>query len=188
MAYQGMDPSGCIAFSVNCFTSTSLPRLIGPLATNLGDWRPSVQPIRVSSLSAGDEHTCASLTSGGSSGGRPGGVLCWGRGTLGQLGSNQTIDRGYTLAYARDVTSSAAVYSGGNKTCSLLESGQITCWGQLSSGVQLVPLVNTNFHPTRTSTLNVSSNYAGKHLIAKVTARNILNEVSIYTASTQVVQ
>jgi alpha-tubulin suppressor-like RCC1 family protein/type IV secretory pathway TrbD component len=188
MAYQGIDPSGCIAISANCFTSTSRPRLIGPLATNWGDWRPSVQPIRVNSLSAGDEHTCASLTSGGSSGGLPGGVLCWGRGALGQLGSNQTVDRGYTLVYASGVSSSVAVYSGGNKTCSLLESGQITCWGQLSSGVQLVPLVNTNFHPTRTSSLIVSNNHAGKHLIAKVTARNTLNEVSVYTASTRVVQ
>lgn len=74
-------------------------------------------------VSAGHLHTCALLQSRQ--------VRCWGDNAHGQLGSENGETN--TALPARDVPDLQGVLqleSGGNQTCTLLESQQVWCWGE----------------------------------------------------------
>jgi alpha-tubulin suppressor-like RCC1 family protein len=80
----------------------------------------------VTQISAGDDHTCALLTTGK--------VRCWGNGGDGALGYGNTNDIGddETPASAGDVDVGGRVMqisAGGRHTCALLDSGALRCWG-----------------------------------------------------------
>lgn len=82
----------------------------------------------VAAISAGGFHTCALLTNGK--------VRCWGQGTDGELGFNNTadvgLDTGPTIATAGDVPIGAdavAISSGFDHTCALLANAKVRCWG-----------------------------------------------------------
>ncbi len=87
------------------------------------------------SVSAGDDHTCARLDNGT--------VKCWGYGGEGRLGLGDTTNRGdasgemgdslpaVALGAGRTAT---AVVTGGAHTCAVLDDGSVRCWGFNASG------------------------------------------------------
>lgn len=86
---------------------------------------------KVTSVSAGFQHTCAVLTTGG--------LRCWGAGGRGRLGYGNTNDIGddETPASASDVAvgrQAAAVEAGVLHTCALLVPGTVRCWGEGGTG------------------------------------------------------
>jgi alpha-tubulin suppressor-like RCC1 family protein len=77
---------------------------------------------------AGGFHTCALLTTGQ--------VACWGDNFFGQLGNgaNSTLNTpGPIVALPRGATA-AAIAAGETHTCALLNTGQVSCWGDNSQG------------------------------------------------------
>lgn len=103
-------------------------------AGQLGDGTTTAAsaPVSVAGLSsgvvaitAGAEHTCALLQSGG--------VKCWGANVAGQLGDGTTFNRPTPV----DVSTLAGVSridAGGAHTCATLTDGSLRCWGANNSG------------------------------------------------------
>jgi alpha-tubulin suppressor-like RCC1 family protein len=92
-----------------------------------------------SQLAAGYNHTCALLATGG--------VMCWGRGSAGQLGNRSDEDIGddelVTLGQVRFPPPAspfspnprvAALSAGAAHTCALFRDGTVLCWGDNSLG------------------------------------------------------
>ena len=83
-------------------------------------------------LSAGDYHTCALKT------GRE--VRCWGLGTSGQLGNDDTADKDHpvTVVEASGSTNPLGdiiqISSGANHVCAVTASRGVVCWGQGTGG------------------------------------------------------
>eukprot|EP00752_Nemacystus_decipiens_P012783 g11321.t1 len=86
------------------------------------------------SIAAGEEHTCAILEDGG--------LVCWGLGSSGQLGSGGVQNIGdaggemstlepIDLGTGRTVVEVAA---GGNHTCAILDNSDVKCWGENDYG------------------------------------------------------
>lgn len=81
-------------------------------------------------VAAGDAHTCAI---NGGAGAVSGPVLCWGRGSSGQLGDGlaqnsttpQTVSGGFTFK---------AIAAGGDHACAIRVDGVAMCWGANSRG------------------------------------------------------
>ncbi|MDM8531619.1 hypothetical protein QUF63_10645 [Anaerolineales bacterium HSG25] len=83
-----------------------------------------VPPIKVTGLnklSAGVSHTCANTSQGG--------IKCWGRNYLGQLGNGTQTDSSIPVQVSGLDNKANMVTAGGNHTCTLLKNGQIQCWG-----------------------------------------------------------
>lgn len=82
--------------------------------------RVAAVPARVVSAVARTWHTCAVLATSR--------VLCWGRNSVGQLGTGDTRDR--LLPTAVDTTEGfQSVTGGADHTCALTVGGQVRCWG-----------------------------------------------------------
>ena len=83
-------------------------------------------------ISSGKEHTCALTVYGR--------VLCWGRGTEGQLGSNRTDNEHTPVAVvegdgsSRELKNIIQINSGYEHTCALTKEGKVLCWGNGASG------------------------------------------------------
>ena len=82
----------------------------------------------VSSIAAGDNHTCAGLAAGG--------ITCWGWGTQGQLGANSTASSNVPVAVQGLTAGVAAVEisAGYQHTCATLSDGATKCWGRNNFG------------------------------------------------------
>ena len=83
-------------------------------------------------ISAGDDHACALLDTGD--------VRCWGDGSSGRLGYGNENDIGDdehpSSAGNVDIGGVAmAISAGSNRTCALLQTGAVRCWGEGSTGV-----------------------------------------------------
>ncbi|UQA56515.1 RCC1 domain-containing protein [Polyangium aurulentum] len=104
----------------------------------MGDALPAVDlgPNETAeAIVAGDFHTCALLAGGA--------VKCWGAGTLGSLGSNDTQplgdepnEMGSALPFV-DVGPGqivTAIAAGSYHTCALLSTGTLKCWGNNFNG------------------------------------------------------
>jgi len=103
-------------------------------AGQLGDGSatPRPTPVDVSGLSSGVQaigtggfHSCALLSSGG--------VRCWGRNDLGQLGDGTTTPRSTPVPVSGLSSGVQAIAAGGWHTCALLGGG-VRCWGDNGSG------------------------------------------------------
>jgi alpha-tubulin suppressor-like RCC1 family protein len=96
-------------------------------------------PLRFSSISAGDVHTCGITTDGV--------AYCWGSAALGRLGNNQTTPNQFTPVKVQDASGDSPLrfssISTGNFTCALTTDGVAYCWGVGSSG-QLGDNATTN--------------------------------------------
>ena len=91
------------------------------------------------SISAGEEHTCAVL-SGGS-------VSCWGYGSYGQLGDGSTTSTQSTPVSVSGISTATSVSAGESHTCSVLSGGSVSCWGLGSYGRLGNDSTNTQYTP-----------------------------------------
>jgi alpha-tubulin suppressor-like RCC1 family protein len=79
----------------------------------------------VISVSAGSNHTCASMAAGG--------VKCWGQ-NGGRLGDGTSEDRPVPVSVTGLSSRFTAVAAGGGHTCGLSQNGAMKCWGYNGSG------------------------------------------------------
>lgn len=80
----------------------------------------------VAAIAAGDYHTCA-LTAAGA-------ALCWGEGTLGELGNGQSGSSYIPVLVAGLSTTLTSITAGRFHTCALSPAGAVLCWGDGGSG------------------------------------------------------
>lgn len=88
-------------------------------------------------VTTGGAHTCALLNDGN--------VKCWGSNDVGQLGYGDTMTRGITPGDmpTPNVNLGGKVkdlYAGNYRTCALLESGEVKCWGNLYEATSAEPI------------------------------------------------
>ena len=82
----------------------------------------------VISLAAGNYHTCALTTTGR--------VWCWGKGSVGQLGNDVSLDSDHPVAVvdgdgsSNPLTGVISLAAGSYHTCALTTVGQVWCWGK----------------------------------------------------------
>jgi alpha-tubulin suppressor-like RCC1 family protein len=100
-------------------------------------------------IAGGYDHACALMLGGG--------LKCWGKNDVGQLGFNSS---GSPVATPTDVTGLPAavvdIRATANSTCALLVTGEMFCWGSNSLG-QVGDATRTN-RATPTKVLNLPSN------------------------------
>ncbi len=108
----------------------------------------------VRAITAGFGHTCA-LTNGG-------GLKCWGRNNVGQLGDGSTTNRSTAVDVTGLTTGMGRVTAGFEHTCALTSAGGMMCWGRNDFG-QLGDGSATN----RTTALDVAGLTTG---VSAVTA------------------
>jgi len=99
----------------------------GPSGSASFNWIVAPAGTSHASLSAGDEHSCALLSTGR--------VDCWGWNEWGQLGDASTTGPdcgGYcksTPVQVSGITDATAVAAGVQSSCALLSTGHVACWG-----------------------------------------------------------
>ncbi len=95
----------------------------------------------VIAITAGYNHTCALLTTGG--------VKCWGFNGIGQLGDTTTTDRLIPTNVNGLTNGVTVIAAGATHTCALLATGAVKCWGwniagQLGDNTTTDQLIPTN--------------------------------------------
>lgn len=87
-------------------------------------------------LAGGPYHTCALLDDGS--------VKCWGKNEYGQLGLEDTENRGDEPDEMGDTLkavqlgserTAVAITAGGNQSCALLDDGTVKCWGDVAAWI-----------------------------------------------------
>jgi alpha-tubulin suppressor-like RCC1 family protein len=86
-------------------------------------------------IAAGSNHTCALLDNAS--------VVCWGRGTYGQLGQGATANIGHSISATVATTlaidlgsdrTALAISAGDAHTCAILDNATLKCWGSGGNG------------------------------------------------------
>lgn len=103
----------------------------GQLGSGVGGQQLTAQTVvglagGVQAISAGTDHACALLVSGG--------VKCWGSNAHGRLGDGTTVDRPTPVDVVGLAGGVQAISAGDDHTCALLEDGTIQCWGANNQG------------------------------------------------------
>lgn len=80
----------------------------------------------VLSVTAGDSHTCALMSSGA--------AKCWGNGNSGRLGNNDVVNQLVPVGVDGLTSGLLSVAGGGLHSCAVLSSGGVKCWGYGFSG------------------------------------------------------
>ena len=83
----------------------------------------------VEKVAPGATHTCILMDDGG--------VMCWGRDNVGQLGNGGTGDTSHAPSTNVELPEGRAAIDisvGDHHSCALLDNGSITCWGQNNHG------------------------------------------------------
>ena len=79
-------------------------------------------------LSEGNNHYCAILDDGS--------VSCWGRNNNGQLGDGTNSNRNSPVSVNLGTNKTAVSISSSNDfSCALLNTGEVSCWGDNSYGI-----------------------------------------------------
>ncbi len=124
--------------SVACWGANNAGQL-GDGTTTAASFPVSVVGLSsdVIALTAGAEHTCALLQSGG--------IKCWGGNLSGQLGDGSQINRLIPVDVIGLGSSGMALDAGSAHTCALLSDGKLQCWGanndaQLGDGSRMMQL------------------------------------------------
>jgi alpha-tubulin suppressor-like RCC1 family protein len=129
--------TGSVIGGVKCWGANGSGQLgIGPTgnkggsASDMGDALPFVNlGTSALALTAGQEHTCALLSTGK--------IKCWGLNSSGQLGLGDTTLRNTPASTAIDLgtaLSPVAIAAGTLHTCALFGDGTEKCWGGNTSG------------------------------------------------------
>jgi alpha-tubulin suppressor-like RCC1 family protein len=79
----------------------------------------------VAQLALGAAHTCARLSNGR--------VMCWGRGTQGQLGDGHMTSAGSPVEVS-GIVDATAIAAGDDHTCVVSRAGAVSCWGAGADG------------------------------------------------------
>ncbi len=99
----------------------------------------------VQDIAAGGTHACAIVGAVGKSDPK---VVCWGRGTEGQVGSgvfDQNISRAQETLPA--ITNAASLGLGGRGSCAVLTTGALRCWGNVGGVTFTGPTAIDAFEP-----------------------------------------
>jgi len=80
----------------------------------------------VTRVSVGESHSCALTTAGG--------VDCWGRNYLGELGNGTAINSAIPVPVIGLRAGVTAVSAGGGHSCALTTAGVVKCWGYNAQG------------------------------------------------------
>ena len=80
----------------------------------------------VSAIAVGESHACALLTTGQ--------VLCWGKGTSGQLGTGSGTSSSTPVQPWGYDSGIASIEAGNNHNCAILDTGVTQCWGRNTGG------------------------------------------------------
>ena len=103
------------------------PVLVTPtLANSSGYQEGSI--FTQATIAIGGQHVCVILDNRS--------VMCWGAGSMGQLGNSASLDQSAPV-YVTDFgpgRTATALSAGSTHTCALLDNGSVTCWGEGTSG------------------------------------------------------
>ncbi len=82
--------------------------------------------VGVQEISTLQDHTCARMTDGR--------VACWGAGTYGQLGNGELANKATPQDVSGLGSAAVQVEAGFLHSCARLDTGEVMCWGNNSSG------------------------------------------------------
>ncbi len=88
----------------------------------------------ITSIAAGEDHTCALTDRGG--------VKCWGRADCLGNGSVQEVDQAVPVDVTGIDRDAITIAAGGSHTCALMRQGRVKCWGiwAIENGWEPVPV------------------------------------------------
>ena len=80
----------------------------------------------ITAISAGNNHACALLNTGG--------MKCWGYNGNGHIGDGTTTNRSTPVNVSGLTSGVSAIAAGQNASCAALTSGEVKCWGDNTRG------------------------------------------------------
>lgn len=134
------------AGGAKCWGSNSSGQIGDNTATNRFGTAVDVAGLTsgVASLTAGNRHTCALMTTGG--------AKCWGYNGNGQVGDNSTVTRYGPVDVTGMASGVKGIFAGYEHTCVITASGGAKCWGynnygQLGDGTSTLRTAPVNVLP-----------------------------------------